>query len=289
MLGDLKPYIPELTIRDYNTYLWYQRGVCRQMYLFYGFYACRRLREEGVLFAMLSDSLAGRIATCQNELIPGTISWRPAMSQTLGIRQASQIEVLLAWHGLQDMKYSELDGLQSIQRALDSHFMRRAYERAVRENPSLERIFVQERAQAIAQMELQTKNYDEAAEPTSNIYAAMFSLLGSDDPGQRKRLHYIGGCVGRALYLLAKAERVEYDVSINRYNVFIANGITSNEAARENARRQALAAANDLVRAYGMLDVKLYRSLLDNIMILGVRHAVDPFDKNEKVDNWELP
>ena len=54
------------------------------------------------------------------------------------------------------------------------------------------------------------------------------------------------------------------------------NGIYDRNAARENARRQALAIANDLVRAYGMLDVKLNRTLLDNIMLLGLRHAIEP-------------
>ena len=56
----------------------------------------------------------------------------------------------------------------------------------------------------------------------------------------------------------------------------------------ESARRQALAAANDLVRAYNLLDIKLNRTLLDNIMILGLRHAVDPFQENQPV-SWELP
>ena len=60
-------------------------------------------------------------------------------------------------------------------------------------------------------------------------------------------------------------------------------------AARENARRQALAAVNDLVRAYGMLDVKLNRTLLDNIMILGLRHAIEPLDAESQPVQWELP
>ena len=58
MKGRMRPYLPELTIRDYNTYMRYLRGVRRQMYKSYGFYACHLLRTNGVLFAILSDSLA---------------------------------------------------------------------------------------------------------------------------------------------------------------------------------------------------------------------------------------
>ena len=72
-------------------------------------------------------------------------------------------------------------------------------------------------------------------------------------------------------------------------NVRQTNGINGKEEALENARRQALAAANDLVRAYSMLDVKLNKSLIDNIMILGLRHAVDPLDAENQPVRWELP
>ena len=36
MEGRMRPYLPELTIRDYNTYLWYLRGVRWQMRRSYG-------------------------------------------------------------------------------------------------------------------------------------------------------------------------------------------------------------------------------------------------------------
>ena len=96
MKGRMRPYLPELTIRDYNIYLRYLRGVRRQLYEAYGLYSCHLLRSNGVLFAILSDSLAGRQATCQRKRVPGTLAWRRLMCQTQGIRLAAQVEVLLA-------------------------------------------------------------------------------------------------------------------------------------------------------------------------------------------------
>ena len=60
MKGRMKPYLPELTIRDYNIYLQYLRGVRRQLYTEFGWYSCHLLRHNGVVFAILSDSLAVR-------------------------------------------------------------------------------------------------------------------------------------------------------------------------------------------------------------------------------------
>ena len=191
MKGRMRPYLPELTIRDYNIYLRYLRGVRRQLYEAYGLYSCHLLRSNGVLFAILSDSLAGRQATCQRKRVPGTLAWRRLMCQTQGIRLAAQVEVLLGWHNLQDRKYSELRPLKRLRRAVDRLLLRRAYERAVQENPALERLFVQERDQAVVQMNLSAKNYSLAAEPMSNIYGALYShpCHRRPQPAQEHALH----------------------------------------------------------------------------------------------------
>ena len=289
MDGRMRPYLPELTIRDYNIYQWYLRGVQYQLNTTYGLYSCSLLQHNGVLFALLSDSLAGREATCKKVRLPWTLCWRPMMCQTQGIRLAAQVEVLLGWHDLQDRKYSELKPLKRLRRAVDRLLLRRAYMRAVEENPALERLFMQEREQAVAQMNLSAKNYTLAAEPMSNIYGALYSTLATDDPSQRKSMRYIGSCIGRIFYLLDKAERFEMDKRSGRYNVFVVNELKGQAAAMENARRQALAVANDLIRVYSMLDIKLNRSLLDNIMLLGLHHAVEPLEAGVERENWEIP
>ena len=227
MDGPMRPYLPELTIRDYNIYQWYLRGVQYQLNTTYGLYSCSLLQHNGVLFALLSDSLAGREATCKKVRLPGTLCWKPMMCQT--------------------------------------------------------------QEQAIVQMNLNAKNYTEVAEPMSNIYGALYSTLATDENSQRKSMRYIGSCIGRVFYLLDKAGRVAGDKRAGRYNVYLVNGVEDPGAALENARRQSLAAANDLVRAYGMLDVKLNKSLIDNIMILGLRHAVEPLDPENQPVRWELP
>ena len=289
MKGRMRPYLPELTIRDYNTYQWYLRGVRRQLYTTYGLYSCYGLRYNGVLFAVLADSLAGRPATCKRMREPGTLVWRQMMCQTQGIRLAAQVEVLLSWHRIQDAQWADLPFYKKVRRVVDTVLLRRAYRKAAAENPALERIFMQERDQANVQMTLNAKNYLLAAEPKGNLYGALYSVLATDDPNQRKSMHYIGSCIGRIFYLLDKAERFEADRRNGQYNVFVVNELNGQAAAIENARRQALAAVNDLMRAYKMLDLKLNDTLLNNIMILGLQHAVYPLEQDADTEKWEIP
>ena len=126
MKGRMRPYLPELTIRDYNTYQWYQRGVRRQLYTTYGLYSCYGLRYNGVLFAVLADSLAGRPATCKRMREPGTLVWRQMMCQTQGIRLAAQVEVLLSWHRIQDAQWADLPFYKKVRRVVDTVLLRRA-------------------------------------------------------------------------------------------------------------------------------------------------------------------
>lgn len=99
----------------------------------------------------------------------------------------------------------------------------------------------------------------------------------------------IGSCIGRIFYLLDKAERFEADRRNGQYNVFVVNELNGQAAAIENARRQALAAVNDLMRAYKMLDLKLNDTLLNNIMILGLQHVVYPLEQDVDTEKWEIP
>ena len=288
MTGRLHPYLPELSIRDYNIYLRYMRGVKYQVYLDYGIVPYGALSHKGGVMALLADSLAGRQATCQDIRLPGILSRVPVMCQTKGIRLAAQIEVLMSWHRLQDRRNEELPLKQQMERMSQKVTLQGAYRKAAQEEPALERIFCQQQAQAAAQQQLRGQNYAVASEPMSNVYGALFSVLAPDDPVQRKNMRYIGSCIGKAFYLLDKADRHERDQKEDRYNVFLANGL-SREAAQENARRQAIASINDLSRVYTLMDVKLNRTLLDNIMILGLRDEVDPLEHGAWDLQWELP
>ena len=71
MDGRMRPYLPELTIRDYNIYQWYLRGVQYQLNTTYGLYSCSLLQHNGVLFALLSDSLAGGRRLAKRCACPG--------------------------------------------------------------------------------------------------------------------------------------------------------------------------------------------------------------------------
>lgn len=289
MQGYLRPYIPELTIRDYNTYMQYARGVRRQMYKDYGLFASRLLRHDTVVLALLSDSLAGRKATCRTERrISHLFRREPILCQTYGIRLAAQMEVILAWHNIMDTPKERMTPRKALKKALFKAFLWPAYQRAVHSSSTFERLLRQERAQEEAQVLSRGHSYVVASEPMSNTFAAIYAVAAPEDNDTRKIARYIGNCVGRIFYLLEAARRHECDQKQKTYNVFLENGL-GQAAALENARRQCIAEVENLAHAYNMLDVKLNRSLLDNIMVLGLHYTVDNAGKESDNTKWEIP
>ena len=167
LTGRLHPYLPELSIRDYNIYLRYMRGVKYQVYLDYGIVPYGALSHKGGVMALLADSLAGRQATCQDIRLPGSLSRVPVMCQTKGIRLAAQIEVLLSWHRLQDRRNEELPLKQPMERMSQKVTLQGASRKAAHAEPAREPIFCQQHAPAAAQQHLRGQNSAVAPEPMS--------------------------------------------------------------------------------------------------------------------------
>ncbi len=71
MDGRMRPYLPELTIRDYNIYQWYLRGVQYQLNTTYGLYSCSLLQHNGVLFACCQTAWPGGRRPAKRCACPG--------------------------------------------------------------------------------------------------------------------------------------------------------------------------------------------------------------------------
>lgn len=287
MIGYLRPYLPELKIQDYRTYRSYCCGMCSQLRMDYGLSARKLLNHDMVLFALLADSLAGREATTVQYTCPH--HWfkkQKMLSHTKGIRFASQVEVILAWHQTNSYDPWKLGFRARMRFWFEKFVLKSAYARAMADGRSIERLMLQERDHAAALELAHCTDYDAACEPSGNFYGALFAACAPDE-SSIKPLRRLGFYVGKIYYLLESAEQFESDRISGRYNIFVVNGLTP-EAAVESAKNRCNMAAAELARAYNLLGIKLNRSLLDNIMFLGlqntVAHAGEPQERKWEYD-----
>ncbi len=273
MIGYLRPYLPELKIQDYRTYRSYCCGLCSQLRMDYGFAARLLLNHDMVLFALLADCLAGREATTVHHVCPRhCVTKQCMMCHTKGIRYATQVQIILEWHRARKYDPRKLPWKERLRFYIKKAILKNAYTLALAEGRHIERLMLQEQAHAEALALARCTDYDAACEPSGNFYAALFAACAPDE-STIKPLRRMGFYVGKIFYLLQCAENFESDKDDGSYNVFVMNGL-SRDAAVESAKSRCNMAAAELARAYNLLGVKMHRSLMDNIIFLGLQDAV---------------
>ncbi len=286
MDGFLKPYIPELKIKDYKTYHAFRCGLCSRLFADYGPLARVIVSADSILFAILCDSLAGREGTRKCKRCRYNRFQRcDVLSQTQGIRLAAKVQVILHWHKLVDKTMRTRNVFKKGWYNLLKLLLAKGYKKALsEEGAGIERQLMQARDHAQAIALTHCTNYEIASEPFANMFSGLFLHCASDDASW-KCLQQFGYQLGRICYFIRCVEWYDRDKELGAYNVFQQNGLTK-EFAIEAAKRQCNLAAVELARATALLNMQLNRSLLDNIIYLGLEQAVEELGKESTSTIW---
>ncbi len=119
----------------------------------------------------------------------------------------------------------------------------------------------------------QEKELDCACHPTADAMEEIFSLC-SDDDTQKRVLRRLGYCMGRYIYLLDAAVDLKADIKSGAYNVLkYKNYKDFSDLAENIVKPQLYFCANEAARAFELLDIKKYRTILGNIIYLGLEET----------------
>ena len=83
----------------------------------------------------------------------------------------------------------------------------------------------------------------------------------------------MGLFLGKILYFLDAAEDYDKDAEKGSYNVFLTNGFSKEEAIQQ-AQTLCRMCAGETALCYNLLDVSSYKSILDNIVFLGLPQSI---------------
>ena len=107
---------------------------------------------------------------------------------------------------------------------------------------------------------------DKIADPTAKALSKIL-MLCSEDPSQKRVLERLGYCLGRYIYLLDAYCDLEDDIKSGSYNVL---KFKSPENVKEYISAQIYFCINEAARAFELLDIKKYKTILGNIIYLGL-------------------
>ena len=227
MLGYIRPYPPELRLRDYQYYRGVYCGVCRAMGRCTGQCSRMALSYDLVFLALVRLALANgnpsseqpdrAVHLEQRRCAVHPLRRRPSLEAGEVTDYVACAAAVLNYHKLLDDKTDER-GLKRLRAALVLPSFRRFFKRANKKYPGLGESIVPAMQRLSALEKEGLPSVDEPADAFGEVLAALFAY-GLD--GQRARIaRHVGHRIGRWLYMIDAIDDYVEDVRRSRPNAF---------------------------------------------------------------------
>lgn len=280
MFGYVKPYNPELRVRELEEYKAVYCGLCKQLGRSFGVFARFTLSYDFAFLAMLKTALDREICpeTERCACIAHPFCKRSRVRENAAMQMAARAAMISAYYKLLDDREDE--GLfRRIGAALLLPFAKRARRKAL---AFADGAAADEAAakMSAAQGQLEAEKCqipDAAAEPTANFLAAVLENCAATAE-QATVLERFGYLLGRYVYLCDALDDLEDDRRRGRYNPFLYAGGEAAIAAK-NALFLTTAELSD---DFDLLELHRYEGILENIIRIGLRAEVIRIEKKLK-------
>ncbi|MBR3144511.1 MAG: hypothetical protein IKF53_01280 [Clostridia bacterium] len=280
MFGYVKFSKGEMKISEYETYRAVYCSLCKNMGKRYGLLSRLTLSYDFTFLALLALSLSDSCPAYKK----GRCTFNPlkkcnyAKSTDL-LDMPSAAAVITVYHKIED-NIRDNRFLKKLPFILIKPVFSAMRKKAAKNYPLID----EKIAEYIScQNELEKSNetsLDKAADPTAKALGFLFSLC-SDDEKNRLALERMGYCIGRYIYLLDAAVDFEEDKKNGSYNVFGHNEQTKEEVAKR-VEPQLYTSVNEAALAFELINFKRYKSILGNIIYLGLEDTFKGELKNEQ-------
>lgn len=280
MFGYVKPYNPELRVRELEEYKAVYCGLCKQLGRSFGVFARFTLSYDFAFLAMLKTALDREICpeTERCACIAHPFCKRIRVRENAAMQMAARAAMISVYYKLLDDRADE-GFFRRIGAALLLPFAKRARRKALAfaDGAAADEAAAKMSA-AQAQLEAEKCQIpDAAAEPTANFLAAVLKNCAATAE-QAAVLERFGYLLGRYVYLCDALDDLEDDRRRGRYNPFLYAGGEAAIAAK-NALFLTTAELSD---DFDLLELHRHEGILENIIRIGLRAEVIRIEKKLK-------
>lgn len=280
MFGYVKPYNPELRVRELEEYKAVYCGLCKQLGRSFGVFARFTLSYDFAFLAMLKTALDSEICpeTERCACIAHPFCKRIRVRENAAMQMAARAAMISVYYKLLDDREDE-GFFRRIGAVLLLPFAKRARRKALAfaDGAAADEATAKMSA-AQGQLEAEKCQIpDAAAEPTANFLAAVLKNCAATAE-QAAVLERFGYLLGRYVYLCDALDDLEDDRRRGRYNPFLYAGGEAAIAAK-NALFLTTAELSD---DFDLLELHRYEGILENIIRIGLRAEVIRIEKKLK-------
>lgn len=270
VLGFVKACKEELKVKEYETYKAVYCSLCKKLGKNYGVMSRFTLSYDFTFLAMLNMSLQdGCDGFVRKRCVFNPLKKCNYCKDDTALDMPSAAAMIMLYYKILD-NVSDEHGIKKIGYLCLKAIFRTAHKKAAKKYPSIETV-VSEYIKKQSELEKNgCTSIDEAADPTAKMLEQMLAFC-SEDETQKRVLSRLGYCVGRYIYLLDAAVDLSGDIKSGSYNVLKSelHGDVK-EYTKEKITPQLYFCINEATKAFELLDIKKYKSILGNIIYLGL-------------------
>lgn len=270
MFGYIRAKKEELKVKEFDTYKAVYCSLCRNLGKNYGFLSRLTLSYDFTFLSLLNMSLKDGCPHFERK----RCAFNPLKKcnyckDSDSLQMPSAAAMILLYYKILD-NISDEKGFKKLGYIMIKPIFSSAHKKAAKKYPHIEQIA---KEYTDSQNLLEKENcseIDRAADPTAIMLSKLLPLC-SEDLLQKRALERMGYCLGRYIYLLDAAVDLEKDIKHNSYNP-LKGEVQGDpkEYAKERITPQLYICSNEAALAFELLDIKKYKSILGNVIYLGL-------------------
>lgn len=280
MFGYVRIAKPELKVKEYETYKAVYCSLCRELGRTYGLWSRFTLSYDFTFLALINMSLsAGCDPIERKRCVFNPFKKCNYCKSNEKLKMPAAAAMIMSYYKLTDNIKDE-KGIKKLGFICLKPLFAHARKKASKSYPAIEQI-VHEYIEKQDALEKQNcSSLDMAADPTAYALGKILTECGNNEV-QKRILDRIGYCIGRYIYILDAACDLEDDIKSGSYN-FLKSEFSGDrkEFMKKRILPQLYVCSNEAGKAFELLDVKKYKSILGNIIYLGLE---DTFKKELKI------
>lgn len=269
MFGYIKVCKGELKIKEYELYRSVYCSLCKTLGKNFGLLSRFTLNYDFTFLSLLNMSLKDGC----DKFYSKSCTFNPLKKcnfckNTENFEMPSAAAMIMSYYKLLD-NIADEKGIKKIGFLILKPFLKSANNKAKKKYPHIEKIVFDYISK---QAELENQNcreIDRVCDPTA-IALSKLLMLCSEEPSQKRILERLGYCMGRYIYLLDAFCDLGEDIKKGRYNCLKEK--PQNEV-KDYVKSQIYFCINEAAKAFELLNIKKYKSILGNIIYLGLEET----------------
>lgn len=288
MFGYVRIYKPELKFKEYELYKGIYCSLCKQLGRSYGIFSRFILNYDFTLLSALL--LATKIE--ETEFIKSHCTFCPVKkcltckSQDSALEFAAAISIITVYQKIRD-DFEDGNFIDKLKSVFLYPYFKAKYKKASKRYPHISEDISNQMLMQKETENSNTSSIDLAADASAKSLG--FIISSQFDKSAKEVAYRFGYCLGRFIYLCDALDDLEKDQKNENYNVILNNNhnISFNEI-RNNYAYLLEVTADELAKAYELINFHRYKSLLDNIIYYGLDEAIAKVTRKEEY-NCEKP